>query len=178
MAKAIYVCSRNRPFGSADEARLKGICEALTPDNIVTPVSHRISIDGRTAFAVMNYQPSNLIRENSLLLGYLYGCYDNWNEPLTDSPDGSYAIFRVNADYFEAVSDPVASRTVWYYFDEERFIASTSQRAIIMFLGSFHFAERVIPWMLSAGTLVPEFSWDKRLMRIPVDSSVTLDEKS
>jgi len=175
MAKAIYVCSRNHPLVSNDEARLKGICEALTPDNIVTPVSHRVSVKDLTAYAVMNYQPSILEKQNSLLLGYLYDRNENWNEPLTDSPDGSYAIFRVNDDHFEAVSDPVASRTIWYYFDDDLFIASTSQRAIIMFLGSFHFDERIIPWMLSSGTLGPGYSWDKRLTMLPVDSSVILD---
>ncbi len=178
MAKAIYVCSRNRPFGSTDEARLRGVCEALTPDNIVIPVSHRVSINDLTAYAVMNYQPSNLEKQNSLLLGYLFDGSERWSEPLTDSPDGSYAIFRCNDAYFEAVTDPLATRTVWYYFDEDQFIASTSQRAIIMFLSSFHFDERVIPWMLSAGTLGPEYSWDKRLTRLSVDSSVTLDRKN
>lgn len=178
MAKAIYVCSRNRPLGSADKDRLTGICEALTPDNIVTPVSHRVAVVDHTACAVMNYQPSNLIKENSLLLGYLYDRSENWNIPLTDFPDGSYAIFRVNDDYLEAVSDPVASRTIWYYFDEEWFIAATSQRAIIMFLGSFHFDERVIPWMLSAGSLGPELAWDNRIVRLQLDASVVLDRKN
>ena len=49
MSKAIYVCSLNRPFGPADEDRLKEICKALTPENIVTPVSHRVAVVDRTA---------------------------------------------------------------------------------------------------------------------------------
>ena len=145
MSKAIYICSRTHSFGPSDEDRPREICRALEPDNIVTPVSHRVSVNDHTAYAVMNYQPTNLVKENSLLLGYLYDRSGNWNEPLTGFPDGSYAIFRSNDDYFEAVTDPVASRTIWYYFDKEWFIASTSQRAIVTFLGSFNFDERVIP---------------------------------
>lgn len=178
MAKAIYVCSRNRPLGPEDEERLRGICEALTPDNIFTAVSHSVLTDDRIGYAVVNQQPPNLEKENSLLLGYLYAGKERWDVPLSDPPDGSFAIFRCSDDYFEALSDPVASRTIWYYFDEERFIAATSQRAIVMFLGSFEFDDRVIPWMLSSGTLGPEQSWDSRLVRLQADSSVVLDRKS
>ena len=178
MSKAIYICSRTHSFGPADEDRLTEICRALKPDNLVTPVSHRVSTGDHTACAIMNYQTSNIEKKNSLLLGYLYDRSGNWDEPLTGFPDGSYAIFRGNDDYFEAVTDPVASRTIWYYFDEEWFIASTSQRAIVMFLGSFHFDERVIPWMVSSGTLGPELSWDNRIVRLQLDSSVVLDRKS
>ena len=75
------------------------------------------------------------------------------------------------------MSDPAGSRTVWYYQDEETFIASTSQRAIVAFVGSFQFNEQVIPWVLSTGSLGPSLSWDRRIEMLPSDSSVVLDKR-
>jgi hypothetical protein len=65
---------------------------------------------------------------------------------------------------------------VWYFFDDEHFVASTSQRAIVMFLGSFQFNEGVVPWMLSTGSLGPDASWDRRIRRLPPDASLALDK--
>lgn len=62
--------------------------------------------------------------------------------------------------------------------DADYFIASTSQRAIIMFLGNFRFNEKVIPWMLSTGTLGPDNSWDVRVRLLPPDASLVLDKAS
>ena len=109
-------------------------------------------------------------------MGQIFGKNEKWYEPLQEFPDGSYALFRDGTEHCEIVSDPVASRTIWYYLDENLFIASTSQRAIVMFIGSFEFDERVIPWVLSTGSLGPVFSWDKRIKRVPADSSVILDK--
>ena len=83
-------------------------------------------------------------------------------------------LFRDSGDRLEVISDPAGSRTIWYYRDEETFIASTSQRA---FVGSFQFNEQVIPWVLSTGSLGPSLSWDRRIEMLPPDSSVVLDKK-
>jgi len=177
MGKALFVCSRERSLDSKDEEKILAICGALEPDNITSEVEHRSSIDGDVGYGIMNYQPSITITDNSVLLGKLYEENEKWDEPRTNFPDGSYAIFREDEDHLEVVTDPAGSRTIWYYFGDDLFLASTSQRAIIMFLGDFVFDERVIPWMLSAGTLGPEYSWDKRLQRVPLNSSVILDKE-
>ena len=98
--------------------------------------------------------------------------------PRTAPPDGTFALFRGDATCIELVTDIVASRTVWYFLDDSRFIASTSQRAILSLVGSFQFDSRVIPWMLSTGTLGPLGGWDRRLRRLGGDASVTLDRNS
>jgi len=177
MAKAIYICSREASLDSKDEEKIFEICETLEPDNITSEVEHRSSIDGDVGYGIMNYKPSITIADNSVLLGRLYEENEKWDEPSTNFPDGSYAIFREDEHYLEVVTDPAGSRTIWYYFGDDLFLASTSQRAILMFLGNFVFDERVMPWMLSAGTLGPEYSWDKRLQRVPLNSSVILDKK-
>ena len=176
MAKCIYICSRETlsPFTGR---KLHDICERLSPDNI-TPHKPRVLVNKDIGYGIMNPTSTHSESSTSLLMGQLFNKNDNWNVPLQEFPDGSYALFRNGEEYCEIVSDPVASRTIWYYFDKDIFVASTSQRAIVMYLGNFEFDERVIPWMLSTGTIGPGFSWDKRIKRVPADSSIILEKKT
>ena len=175
VSKAIYICSRT-VFSKSVEKLMRIICNRLSPDNI-TPKEPLIAINGNIAFGIINPMKTILVNGTSLLLGKIFDENENWDAPLNDFPDGSYALFRNGEDYCEIVSDPVASRTIWYYFDDDMFIASTSQRAIVMYLGNLEFDDRVFPWMLSTGSLGPIFSWDKRIRRVPADSSVILDKE-
>ena len=176
MSKVIYAYSRNSSFNKNDEFKLQRICASLTPDNITSPVKHKVFVSDKVAYAIINHHFLFQELNESLLVGYSYDQKDNWHKPKTEFPDGSYAIFRQDNNYLEIVSDFAASRTIWYYFDEDLFIASTSQRAIILFLGDFKFDQRIIPWMLSSGTLGPDLSWDTRIKRIPPDFSIILDK--
>lgn len=174
MAKSIYVCSRAKLKASAGN-QLSDICRSISPDNL-TISEPKIFVGDNVAYGIMN--PNTTITQNgsSLMLGQILDKEADWHIPLHDFPDGSYAIFRDGLQYLEVVADPVASRTIWYYMDEGMFVASTSQRAIIMFLGSFEFNEETIPWMLSSGNLGPFLSWDKRIKKVLADSSVILDK--
>jgi hypothetical protein len=111
-------------------------------------------------------------------LGNVIGREAEWWEPLQGYPDGSYALFRGNSKYVEVVSDVVASRTIWYFKNDDMFISSTSQRAIIFFLRTFVFNTAVVPWVLSTGALGPAHSWDSRIEALPGDSSIVLDRSS
>ena len=175
MAKIIYACSRRTPFGESEQRKLRKICERLEPDNLSLPASHKVLVRGTLAYGIMNGRNA-VIEDGSVLLGCLYGRDLHWWKPNGQCPDGSYAIFRNGDDCLEVVSDAAASRTIWYYFDDERFIASTSQRAIVMFVGSFSFDDQVIPWMLSTGSLGPGASYDRRIRRLPPESRVVLDK--
>lgn len=174
MAKNIYICSKDE-LPASIESRLFEICKRLEPDNI-NPRKPRIYINGHIAYGIMN--PTNTIQAKGdcLLMGEMYKENEKWDIPLEEYPDGSYALFRDRGKYCEIITDSAASRTIWYFLDDTIFVSSTSQRAIVMFLGSFEFNDNVIPWMLSAGSLGPEFSWDKRIKRVPVDSSVILNK--
>ena len=57
--------------------------------------------------------------------------------PGSAPPDGSYALIRCSADEIELVADIAASRAVWYYHDDDVFLASSSQRALVALLGDF-----------------------------------------
>ena len=175
MSKVIYVCYRH-PNSISIANRLETICHRLTPDNII-PNSSKILVREDIAYGVTNPTDSTLKKGNSLLLGKLFGEYCDWWKPSSKFPDGSFALFRNGGESLEILTDPAGSRTIWYYLDQEIFISSTSQRAITMLLGSFEFDERVIPWMLSTGSLGPCLSWHSKLKRIPPDSAVLLDKK-
>lgn len=178
MSKVLYACSRNNGFNISTKKKLHNICNKLVPDNIDRPQGHNVCVKDDLAYAV--YLDKGAVQEfqMSLLLGVLFEKnIAHWNEPRKNYPDGNYALFRASKDEIEVVSDCVATRTVWYYHDDELFIASTSQRAIIMFLESFSFDESVIPWLVSTGSLGPHLSWDRRLKRIQADTSLLLNRK-
>jgi len=174
MAKCIYICSREALQDSI-KSSLYNICKRLAPDNI-TANEPRIMVSEYAAFGIMNPTAPVREKENSLLMGQVFDKAESWNLPLSEFPDGSYALFRDGKEHFEIVTDPLASRTIWYYADANVVVTSTSQRAIVMYLESFEFNEKVVPWMLSTGTLGPVFSWDSRIKRVAPDSSVILDK--
>ncbi|MBK5271884.1 MAG: hypothetical protein JJE22_12805 [Bacteroidia bacterium] len=176
MAKTIYICFRETPPASV-KMQLHKICKKIEPDNI-NPTEPMVVVNGDIAYGIMNPNKTLLEFENSLLMGQIFDKDEKWNVPHQQFPDGSYALFRNGKEDLEIVADPVASRTIWYYMDETKFIASTSQRAIVMFIGSFEFDETVIPWMLSTGSIGPTLSWDKRIKRLPPDSSVILNKNN
>ena len=164
------------PPGTNNKLRI--ICEALSPDNI-EPRSPKIAVNNNIGYGIMNPVESSIsIKGNSVLLGKLYEENNNWADLSEHSLDGSYALFRENQRFLEIVSDQAGTRTIWYYHDEVFFLASTSQRAIVMFLGTFEFDKKVIPWVLSTGYPGPAYSWDRRIKRVPVNSAVKLDKKT
>ncbi len=179
MSKVLYACSRNHNFTKTTENKLLEICNELVPDNVRRCPEHGVRVNGRLAYALCMNNCALQESGMSLLLGFLYAKPgEDWTKPGHNHPDGNYALFRNSDDEVEILSDAVGSRTIWYYHDNELFVASTSQRAIILFLGTFFFDARVIPWVLSTGSLGPQFSWDKRLQRLQPDSSVLLNKKT
>lgn len=176
MAKNIYICTKGA-LPASTESQLSEICKRLEPDNI-SPRKPEIYINGHIAYGIMNPTQTIRAKGDSLLMGEMFDQNEKWDIPLEEFPDGSYALFRDGEKYCEIVTDATASRAIWYYLDDTIFVSSTSQRAIVMFLGSFEFNDKVIPWMLSSGSLGPEFSWDKRIKCVPADSSVILNKNN
>src|SRR5690606_559339 len=84
--------------------------------------------------------------------------------PAREVRDTFYSFkLTVTENTISLTSDLVASRTVWYYLDEDTFIASSSQRMIIAALQRFDINTQAIVWMLSTGSLGPGHSWDRHI---------------
>ena len=114
----------------------------------------------------------------AVLLGAIIGEAGDWWRVGAAPPDGAYALVRSDDDGVELVTDGAASRTLWYAHDEQRFLASTSQRALVMLLGSFDLDAQTVAWLHSSGTLGPEGSWDARVRRLAPDSSLRLQRRT
>ena len=127
------------------------------------------------ALAVLNPVSSARVREGGACVGTLIDSREDWWKVGHDSPDGSYAICRSDSDRVEVITDDLGSRPLWYVQTADVFAASTSQRAIVRLLGDFTLNARAVSWMLSAGCLGPEDSWDSRLQRVPRGTRLTLD---
>ena len=131
---------------------------------------------------------------SSLLIGghdkaiYTEGCsfctgvVFNPNDPnsFSDLASSGFTTLTVfcNAQQLSVVSNLVAGRTAWYYFDESCFILSSSQRAIVRFLGSFQFNEDAMAWMLATGNLGPGNSWDVRIRHVRSNTRLVLSRQS
>lgn len=175
MSKIIYACKRKNRFSSDEVLKIKNSCNRLKPDNYADVDSYVYS-DEFISYGV--YKDSTHILKSgiSVMAGHFFEQQEeNWEKVGGGVVDGNYAIFRGNERSIEVITDCAATRTVWYYFDEDTFVASTSQRAIISYIGSFCFDERVVPWVLSTGSLGPELSWDKRIKRMQIESRILLD---
>jgi hypothetical protein len=177
MSKVIYMCLNDCKWNSILKRGLDILSNKLMPDNI-TALPPKIVDDQGIVFGIFNPNASILVKDSSVCLGSIFGKVTKWWEPMQEHPDGSFALFRGNSRYIEVLSDVIASRTIWYFKDNDIFIASTSQRAIIFFLKSFQFNEAVIPWLLSTGSLGPAHAWDSRIKCLDGDSSIILDRSS
>jgi hypothetical protein len=176
VAGFVLICERDpstRTHGSDDLWELAG---SLAPSNIspARPLLHELP--GLT-LVVWNPVSAVMRHEGSVSLGTLLDSRESWWKVGSDPPDGSYAICRSGRDSVEVLADEFASRPLWYVQTPDLFLASTSQRAIVRLLGDFTLNARAVSWMLSAGNLGPEDSWDSRLRRVPRGTLLRLDRR-
>lgn len=176
MSKIVYICYRKLKSSVAIKKRLHEISKRILPDNITPTLPHIIDQNG-ILVGIFNFSRAVMVNDCSICLGYIFG-QEDWQTIRQGYPDGTYALFRGDHKFIEVITDVVASRTIWYYMNHDIFIASTSQRAIVLILGNFEFNENVIPWILSSGTIGFDNSWDRRINRVPGDSSLLLDRMS
>ncbi len=173
MAKSIVICFKNKP---KEDLKLFAdlISSQLTPDNIDESEPY-IYIKDRIFSCTVNPSRSVRFDQGRTCLGLIEDFTDEQWKPKIPIGDGTFALFRFDAEYFEVVSDYVASRTIWYVHNEDYLIASTSQRMIITFLGDLRFNDTAVRWMLSAGLIGPGQSWDTRIKPLPGNSVLLLN---
>ena len=111
-------------------------------------------------------------------VGGLFGRPGSWWRTGSEAPEGTYALVRWDADVVDLIADICASRTLWYVLTDDAFLASTSQRALVMLLGGFELQPEATACLLSSGTLGPEVSWDARLRRVQPGVRIALDRAS
>lgn len=176
MSKVVYICTRNFNINPFSDKDFEIISQRITPDNIEAG-KPEIRRENGIIYSVFSPSKSNETSSAGVLIGKALLDEQLWI-PGSPAPEGTYALFRSDPNIVELVTDVVASRTIWYFKDDEIFIASSSQRALIMLMKSFSFNRDVLPWMLSTGSLGPLNSWDSRIQQVPPDSIVSLDRKN
>jgi len=175
MSKLLLICyKQNQSIAKLLKEQTNFFTKRLTPDNLVPKPTQVIS-SNKLNILIFNPTLSLKVNNASVCLGNMLLEKNDWHEPMAEAPLGTYALFRSNDSFIELLSDRVASRTIWYYCDERIFVASTSQRAIIIAKGSFHFNDQVIPWMLTSGVIGPENSYDTEIKQLPPESRCVFD---
>lgn len=158
-------------------ALAKVLSDRLIPEHIV-PNPPTVATTNKLALAVLNPTAAVQSFQSSACLGAMIGSPGEWWRPLAPVPDGCFAIFRSDDYYVELVTDTTASRTIWYAQTDDVFVASTTQRAIVLFLQSYCPNPAAHAWMLSDGSLGPGHAWDSRLRSMPGSSRLLLDRNS
>ena len=176
MSNAILICFRENRVDHYPPAVLERISGAISTDH-VTPTVETINREG-LQLCIIDRTRYSLVKDASVCLGFLLDGQDAWHVIGSGIPDGAFAILRSNTDSIELVTDSLGQRTIWYALTESLFVASTSQRAIIMLLGGFHRNAKVDSWMLATGTLGPYQSWDERVKMVTPNTIQSLDRKS
>jgi hypothetical protein len=178
MSKFVYACFRRsddpRLAGRASPANLARLAAAIAPDNIESHPPRILTAPGEIC-VVINPQPSVRVEGTSMCLGALLDGDDAWSTRGAPPPEGCYAITRTDRDGVDILADSGATRSIWYYFDSDVLLASSSQRALVMLLGDFEPNLGAALWMLSSGTLGPGHGWDARLRLLGPDGQLSLD---
>jgi hypothetical protein len=171
MAKAMIACFR-RPH-AFDPLRFVALVESrLTPDNARVRPTCLCTANG-VITCVYNPPINPLIRGPNVALGAPFDSPDLFT-PGAATPDGTFALFRSDAARVEILSDYTASRSIWYCCTDDVMVAATSQRMMVLLLGSFMPDDRACRWMLTAGNLGAADAWDQRFCLLPPNSRLTL----
>jgi len=177
VAHAVYACSPSHQLSNVNIDSIDRISHHLQPENIDYPKPYVCVSDGLLA-AVINPVASLTVDGINVCIGGFFGAAKRWQHIGATPPDGTYALFKGDARHIELHTDAVSSRTIWYVFDEGRFIASTSQRAIICLLQDFALSPHSSAWMIANGLLSWPGGWDRRIRRMPADARLLLNRES
>lgn len=179
MSKILYVIYRtpNQKRIEDDKNLFLSIEKELNPKNI-TPNPMNLYQTINSLGGVFNPVSTIEVCGSSVCMGYSPNKKKFELGIRSEDIEGTYSIYRNTPSVFEIVTDMVGSRSVWYYADGEIFVSSSSQRAIIMYLGSFVFNKSVIPWMLTNGNIGPFYSYGTRLKLLHPNVLLRLDKYS
>jgi hypothetical protein len=158
--------------------RFRLVAARLAPSHLEQHEPRFVEAPGFLAMLVNPSHHGVRVERGGILLGALMAGAGPWWQTRTAPPEGTYALLRYDEVTVELHTDMGATRTLWYVADGDRLLASTSQRALVALLGSLEVDEGAAAWLLAAGTLGPDLSWDSRLKRLPPDATLRLDRTS
>jgi len=179
VSQFVLACYRRAAEGGANglAERVARIEERLRPQGLGRRLEIFACSDDLVAASL--FQSTGLVCSGgSAAFGLIAKEAGDWACPGAAVPEGSFALVRTSSSAVELVSDAMATRCIWYCFDDDKLVASSSQRALLMLLGTFEPSERPLPWILANGVLGPEGGWDRRMKRLPPQSSLRLDRSS
>ena len=177
MAKIVYACVRDIADAVQIKRRIESFIHKLVPDNI-PDARCKVVGNGHIIYGISTHSPKIPEAGDSVCMGIVYDSPGKWWKPRTGHPEGTYAIFRADEDYVEAITDFACTRAIWYYKDDNIFVSGTSQRAVINIVGRFELERRNIPWMLSSGALAPSLSWCKNIHFLDPNGELLLDRNT
>ena len=131
MSGVVFIFSRCESSPRFTTGHIQRISDRLEPDHIRYPAPVVRESQGLLC-GIINPCDSLPVLDTSVCLGAFFGPRNNWSSPGAPKPDGCFSLFRHQTDEIEVLTDALGTRSLWYYIDTECFIASSSQRAIIM----------------------------------------------
>ena len=173
MSNLIYACWRE-PGAAAGKVILEQVADRITPGSI-RGYPHQCVEGPGECLLLTGPNGAACFDGGSAHLGAFTGVWEEWHQPGTTIPEGSFALIRSDGATTELCSDFAGSRTLWYVFTEHHLFASTCQRALVCLLQSLSLNRSALAWFISSGTLGPSDSWDKRICRLPPGARVSLD---
>lgn len=178
MAQYIFVRTRE-PINSATTLQeLERVCHLLTPTAIQGKSQNTMSAWPEVSdsfYAIQNSDAVAQPEQGALVIGWMQQADPHKSDVCDSEADGSYAVIKNIEDSVSFFSDQFGSRTLWYYFDQDRLIVSTSQRAVVALKGAFELNEEVLAWYLSSGCQGPFLSWDKDIHYVLPDLEYSLN---
>lgn len=173
-----FLCVGSKQTDSIDSRIAEGIKKVSGIfDQVDAPIWHECHHQN-VSLVVGGYDRAVYVDQCSFCFGVRFP--SNTSVSLDAISDSGFVTLSVvcEEDRLEIKSDLVGGKSAWYYHDQSFFIVSSSQRAIISFLGSFKFNEQAMSWMLSAGNLGPGNSWDSRISHVNVNTRLVLDRRT
>jgi hypothetical protein len=172
MGKVLFACTRNKKSLLHIGMR-KEIEAVLTPDHLLPSEAQYFNEDGMELFV---FNPGSEMNRQGVSVCLGRTDSDDWPHPNSPVDGGNFAMIRSDRSCVEVLTDVTASRSIYYYHDDEMFLASTSQRALLLCMKGFRVNQQAVSWMLVSGCLGPGHSWDERIHMVSCDSLIRLDK--
>lgn len=177
MANYIFIKTRQPTEQSKIIDKLEQVCCLLEPTIIKNKSQNTAKIwpeDANGFYAIQNSEDVAGPEDNALVIGWIDQT-DNKVKSYSSNADGSYAVITNKNDEVSFFCDQFGSRTLWYYYDENILIVSTSQRAIVALKSTFKLNQAAIAWYLSSGCQGPFISWDQEVIQALPNLEYKLD---